>query len=601
MDDRQTPLGRLFAVLRFVARRTFVEPVRRGRVTEDPEYPWRPGISSILVVSTALYVAVVVMAFFASRLREFGEVTTSPSLTLPSLAVLVVVPAIILGSALPYVAACHWRHPVRYAVFGGLIAAYGVVLLGALGTSAGWVLIGLCAVPMTVLAFARRRAPVARWEAPVAVLFFGTLLLLAFVSGDQEGIATLGRLLGFLSWLVMPSVFGAGAAIVEIATGAAAWTARGVWEAAHSGWRRVGLVAFAGLVVWTLAANVWALVAGGDPDLAPGRVAVTLVIVLAVGAATLAIGWVVPQGLRPGVQVDADDVSTAWPDTSRLIAYAFAAAYIIGPWVWSWASLGGLDPYRTLLLVVSLGLGAWAVRTGRRGAAVPAVILAAAASSTFLIQMAVFWRVAWFSNGAMTLVLDALALAVLALLLVRRRLTADRLLGIATALLLTRFYLLRDYFDEPFTNLFALSGASVALAVGLIWRQLTEYEYTRRGSRWFPVDARVLFGLGNMLLIGVCILAENAAGSSATTALGHVEGLADETVGTALYLAATLSSVLIAWRGREGGEQRPGEEFRIDRVTRVEPKDTVPAPRRADDHVRVEPKAGVPDPGAGRG
>lgn len=572
-EPTATAAQRVRGVLRFVARRTFVDPVRRGRMAEEPEFPWPRGIRTVVAIATVLYIAMVALAVVGTRLREVTPVVSGGAVSLPLPVVLVMIPAIIFGSAGFFVAACHWRHPVRYLIFAALIFSYGFVSLESamlMGT--------LLALPMIILAIVRRRTRVARWEMPLAVLFFGLLTTNVIVAPQEEApLATLTSMLQYLSWLAYPSVFAAGAAIVEIAVGAASWTARGVWEAAYSGARRVGWALFTLLIVWTLLADVLALT-DGSVEVLPGRLLVALIVVILVGLAALTIGWLVPMGRRPGVPVDADDVSTAWVRASRPIVMGFAGAYLLGPLIWDTVTFGGLSTYHSLQFVLSLLFVGLAIRAARRGAATTAVILATSAASTFLIQLLNALRISLVSGQALTLALDGMTLLILVGLLVSRRLTPDRLLAIATAFLLSRFYTIRDWFDEPFTNLFAVSGASAALAVGLVWRQLTEYEFTRRGTSSFRIDARVLLGLGNMLLIGVCILAGTVAGSASPTSLDQVEELADRNIGTTLYLAATLSSLLIAWRGREGGDQRPGEEFDVTPLARIEPKATVPAP-----------------------
>lgn len=582
MADQNTPSTkeptatagqRVWGVLRFVAHRTFVEPVRRGRMSEDPEFPWPRGIRVLVVIATVLYTALVALSVVGTRLREVTPVVAGGSMSLPVLVILVMIPAIIFGSAGFFVAACHWRHPVRYAIFAALVISYvfassGIVML------VGAVL----ALPMIVLSIVRRRARVARWEMPLAVFFFGILTSSIIMEPrDVTPLDALAMLLQFLSWMAYPSVFAAGAAIVEIAVGAASWTARGVWEATYSGSRRAGWTLFALLIVWTLLADVLSLTEG-SVEVLPSRLLVALIVVVLVGLVALMIGWLVPMGMRPGVPVDADDVSAAWVRASRPIVMGFAGAYLLGPLIWDAVTFGGLSTYHSLQFVLSIFFLVLAIRAARRGEATTAVILATSAASTFLIQSLNALRVSLVSGQALTLVLDGLTLLILVGLVVARRLTPDRLLAIATAFLLSRFYTIRDWFDEPFTNLFAVSGASAALAVGLIWRQLTEYEFTQRGTSVFRVDARVLLGLGNMLLIGVCILAGTVAGSASPASLDQVEGVADRNIGTTLYLAATLSSLLIAWRGREGGDQRPGEEFGVTALARIEPKATVPAP-----------------------
>lgn len=559
-----------WSVVRFVAGRTFLDPVRRGRITERPEDPWPRALRPVVFVATLLYAGLAVLALVGIRMRSWMPVVGNGTLSLPVPVVTFIIAGAVLGSSLWFLGACHWRHPVRYLV---MLPTVGMTVGAAVYNPIALAILVVFALLMIV----RRRRRLAAWELPLVVAL-SSFSLWTILGRASDPLAVLTEWLTPTALLIAPSMLGAGAAIAEISVGAASWTMRGFWEASGGRRRTPGLVLLIGVVVWTVIDA--GLVIGEFSE--PARWVSSFLLVFLVGVAMLVIGWLVPQGLRPGVAVDADDISRAWPSTSRTLVFGYTGAivgtiplgFLVGE---GW---GTLSAWRLGFLCLGVVFLVSAVVVARRGHEVKSALLAAFGMGTLVINVSIAVGRAWVLD-AVPLSVDLLALCVLVWLLIRRRWTSDRLLAIGTVLLLGRFFGLRDLFDEPFTHVLGLSGAAVALAVGLIWRQLTEYEYTQRGSDRFPVDTRVLIGLGNMILVGVIIVMGGVGGAASGIDVDTYESLGDREIGLFLYLCAAMASLLLAWRGREGGDQRPGAEYRVG------PHPHTPAP--------VQPPASPPD------
>lgn len=572
-----SPTRRLIALVRFVATRTFVDPVRRGRIAEDPEFPWPRGLALVVAITYAVYAILVVLAFTGTRLREAVTVVLdAQGVSVPWPVVGVLTMALVLIAGLGFVASARMRHPLRYVIAIGMIYAFlprgPVTVLIAVGILGLWVWLSL-----------RHRRRIGWWEVPVAVTAFSALLI-----GEILNAATLGqptfevitRSTSRLTWLAIPSVLGAGAAITELSVSVASWTARGVWEATAGLRRAIPLALLAALVLWTGISHGRTLAAGGI-DVSTTSLLTAAGYVILVALAALGVLLLVPRGLRPGVPVDTDDISAAWPEASRPLVNGFALVVLGAPFVALLLSGVGWqnNAYALLFCLLAVYFGWRAIRVARRGQDTVAVLFAAFAAASLLTQIGLFTNLP-IATVAIPIVVDVLALLALAGLLITRSATGDRLLAVATVLLLTRVYGLRGFLDEPFTNLFALSSATGALAVGLVWRQLTEYERTRTGSVAFPIDVRVLLALANTTLIGMAVVLGAVGSANSLLDLGSLENLADTEIGGVLYLAAASAGLLLAWRGREGGDQQPGEEFTIDAGGAIEPKATVPAPPR---------------------
>ncbi|MDO5500222.1 MAG: hypothetical protein Q4F67_11155, partial [Propionibacteriaceae bacterium] len=99
------------------------------------------------------------------------------------------------------------------------------------------------------------------------------------------------------------------------------------------------------------------------------------------------------------------------------------------------------------------------------------------------------------------------------------------------------------------------------LVVGLLWRQLTEYSVARGDSTRFPNSARVMLALANMTLVSLSLATfALSAGHTSAASPELFASVGDSHLGGALFTASILAGVLLALRGREGGELSPGSE-----------------------------------------
>lgn len=325
----------------------------------------------------------------------------------------------------------------------------------------------------------------------------------------------------------------------------------------------VGGIVLGGLVVAAVATGIgiWR-----TPTIGPGEYATSAVLLVLTGALALAVLRLVPRGDRPGIQVDPDDLVRHWPTVSLVLAVAFTVA-LFGPFPVSQAarwwglslplSVGWFG--EVALLPASLVGAAWLARRRRPAAA---VIVTAFGLHAAFVPIAT--RLGFpMSNESTLFAVLAAALAALVFLVVTRRLSADRALAIATVLLVGSVFPFREYLDEPFSVLATVSNTTAGLLLGMAWRQLTEYGFTRRESPGFPAAARVLLGTANLTLVASAVAMHALAAGSGVMSLGLIENVGDEVMGTSLLYAVAVAGLLLGVRGREGGDAAAGEEFQL--------------------------------------
>ncbi len=587
-----TILTRLWQVLRFIVLHTFIDPIRSGHLKENPQHPWPRRMRWLVGISVGLYALLTVLGLAAGRLRML-DLATGRGQSIPWATGPFLLLAAIVGLSLAYLAAVHagWRLQLPLAV---LLA----VVLGGTPTSPG--LSGLLPTAVALLVLFgfglwRRRRPLNPWEFVVALLVIGSLLasrLLAplFIGAgmQQWGLTLLGYWISLLTVITAPSALLAGAAMTELAVRLGAWTARGVWEAvpgADPGTRTRRLIGgwlLAVVVVGSLAREVWLAVT--DVNMEPAGIALAAGYLLLVAAAGLAVLRFAPGSVARGVPTDVDDLASAWSRTSWPLALLLALSVFGGVVLQLLFSLFGLRRVRldsfwtgglaaVAAAAVAIGLGVLWARRGRTAAA----LLATVFGGGLLVTQLVLLLQVTFDTRQIVSASVLLATGVLIWLLVTRRLTADRGLAIASLLLIGRLHEYRDIIDEPLAAIFAATGGGALLLLGLLWRQLTEYQMARGHSRTLPHYVRVLLALANMTLIGMTVSHFALSGSPGTAQLKVLENGGDDQLGGALLLAALVAGLLLAVRGREGGDQRPGEEFRVDHPILVEPKSPLAA------------------------
>ncbi|WP_425310785.1 hypothetical protein AADG42_19075 [Ammonicoccus fulvus] len=546
----------ILAVGRFVFDRAFADPVREGRLKETAEHPWPRGVRAIVIAAYGLFVVLALAVAGSTGLRLL-PLLADGDVSLPWVAVPVLLIAVVVALSLLYVAALHIWWPLRLAILGVLTLA--LVSLPAVGPAGTWVNVAGAAL-LILFAVLRARRAFSVWEFVFALFVFGHLLVLRLagplVIGVEHGgmqvsvIAYWGTL---LTVFATPAVIMAGAAMTELVVRAGSWTARGIGESVlgRPRPRLLGGLLLGVLIAWSLAQETWGLVTDPRRDLSAMPIAALVLGVVAVVA--LGVLRLAPHGDHPGVPVDPDDVADAYGPISWPLAFLLAGWVFIGVLTTLIDSILGTDLELgrwvtwTLFVAGGLAVGIREVRRSRPAAALIAVVLAV--SSPFAQVLLMF---GWGTPISMLITVEVIA-AVLLLgwLLVTRTLTADRAIALAGVLLLSRLHQFRELLAEPLVAVFALSGTSAALLVGLVWRQLTEYAGARGDSARFPNPSRLLLSLANVTMISLAIALFALAGEAGVTDLALIEGIGDGELGGALLHAAMLAGLLLALRGRE--------------------------------------------------
>lgn len=574
-------LQRVWAVLKFVIVKTFVEPITEGRLRDDHRPPWPRGLRAIVAIGVVLYALLTTVAVFAKPLRDLSLMVMPDGLSMPRLLVPLLMVAISFILAAAYTGVLHvvwWaRWPAVIAICAVAVGTPNTGQLLALSVQ----VFGLLA--LLVFTAVRGRKRFASGEFLVALLILGHIFVAGFlqtgagaVMGDATALATLQGTLLRLTMYAAPALMLTGAAMLELTVTVSTWTARGVWEGIMASHHRrlVGAVLMGVLLVITWVVEIGRLVEAG-PGYTPGDIAggmAYLVVALALGALVLRAA---PRSHRPGVPVDGDDIASDWNASSITLAVALAlvlfgdsiAGSLLGVFgVQIPPVLGGVVVVLGGLVLIRLG-----VARARANQVARALLLTlmgfslASGKLTLLMSWGITTDAIWFAAVVG-------ATGVLIWLVVRQRLTPDRGLALATVFVVSRAYDVREWLDNPFTELSALSGTSMALLVGLLWRQLTEYQFTRGGSRRFPQPSRVLVAVANMSLVGLAITAGALSLGQGVLSIDQMEQIGSTELGGALLTAVLVASLLIAWLGREGGDAAPGAEFQLLPMTLIEQK-----------------------------
>ncbi|GAB3709487.1 hypothetical protein [Mariniluteicoccus flavus] len=563
------PLRRIGTVARFVLGRAIVEPIRTGSLRRTDAWPRH--LLPFVVVGLVVYTAMTAIAIFAGTLRGMTLVHWG-DLSLPWLTLGPFLMAISLVLALAYAAALHVNPWVRVPA---LLVVMTLATQNPLLVESPMLKLVMAIEVVVLVAFAalRWRSHYSPWEVvvPLAVIGTGLVARMMFAQSPSESFVGAQQVvqIALLSFTVLmwatPSVLMAGAAMAELTISTASWAARGTWEAVMTGRRArpIGAALLGGLVVASVVSAVFAL---RSPVNTPLGIASALTLFVLTALVGLGVLRFVPRGDRPGVQVDPDDLVQGWPTVSLAVAIVFSVVMfgpfpidqLLGWWGLSLPVVPGVA-LQVAALPVALVCG---VALARRARPAAAMIVAAVGIHTAYVPLA---NLAGFPlNHAQSLLAVAgLAVAVLAYLLVTRRLSADRGLAVGSVFIVTTVYPFRSVLDEPFSLLATVSGTTGGLLLGLAWRQLTEYGFTRHDSRGFPAASRVLVGTANLTLVASAVAMHAAAAGSGVMNLGLLENIGDETMGGSLLYAVCAAGLLLALRGREGGDARAGDEFQI--------------------------------------
>lgn len=560
-------------MLRFLARRVILDPVREGSLRDTG---WPPGLRAIVIAGLVLYLVSVLLAVFAQPVRDRTELVLQIDTTVPVLVMPLLVTILLFALTCLFTAALHMVWWVRLLVTVLTVA----VLVQPVDLGDGWqatdVISVVGALLLLGLVAARWVGRFVWWEFVIALALIGGTFVARFLIASTEAVPIQRPLImysgavqvfAFLWILAVPVAFLAGAAMAELTTSTITWTVTTVWQGLNVWRRRIlpfGFALLIALFAFLVGRTAWDLVRG---DLDAGWAA--LLAGTAYAIPPIVLCWLVtwradrvPRGDR-AVRPDPDDIPAAWGNTAPALALLLAIGLIgdslVGVTLNAFGISGVIErvleisssPIGSMVrsfstAAVALAAALWLSGRGRR-----IVPLGLAAFGGLLATDVLFSRLGlfWSYEGLLTGITLA-AMGVFGWLLIRRELTAERGLALVTVLLLVAVFEYRDVIFEPITALIGLAGVGSALMVGLIWRLLTDNGFARGDSKRFPQAGRVLLAIANATF-GVAVLALDALmGGHWMGDLTPFEGSGDRYLGVSMFLAVMYTGLALALHGR---------------------------------------------------
>ena len=541
---------------------TFVEPVADGRPTPSR---WPAGMTVLGWTTGALVVVLGAVSVFAGFLRaHFPFIASQASnRSIPEILLPLFVAVVIWTLGLAH---CALIRLAWYIKLPGLaVAASGMVTLGVF--SMARVLVLAVAVvsylAVIIIVFARRRSTYAWWEFPLITTLIAISWLVELLApGVGAQIANDVRLVGIeqeltdFAAVAMPALIAAGVAPALITVSAAeAIAVRPVP-------RVLTMLGAVAVVAWRLITTIQTV--SGDSVEQGSQALLASVITLGLTALALILIWRLSprrEVVRPG------ELPELWTTWSFAVAVMMTgAAVLMVPLTlvyFSWitfhlpgesvvASLfGGAQAVNSTWwrAVPGTALGIGAIVLARRGRIGEASLLAAVcvymvtgALGTVLPPAMLRAR----TPDAIAAITSWLAIVVLIVLFVTRRLTRQRLAGLLTVLLVGALYTYRNALDDPVSAILGYAGLGIAL-FGLIWQAITGAHFTRHGSKRFPEPTRIFAYLANTLFaFAVVAFVATTRVQVSGIALSDLESTGDAGLGTPLLVAAT---VLGLWYG----------------------------------------------------
>lgn len=581
--------NRIARFVMFVVKRVLGTPIAEGRLINNG---WPGGLGGIVAVSGCCYTALIIATGGAIWLRGHGSMLYSPpGLTIPLNALPAVLAGVAMSLACLLTAALHATWWVRLSV---LVVIESLVLNQVSWsdphpqTISKWVVAFLLAVFVVV----RRHGRFHWLEFVVAMVLTGAATTVqttwSQVSGPVRSVdMVVNNLLLFLvpMWsMATPLALLGGAAMVELTSATSVWMVTGAWRAIASTGHRASLARLGvGLLLLARSAQLGYAVATDTSGvyraapLALGAVEFGLVVVAA---------WLIQYRAvrRPEVtwRPDPDDITTRWSAVSLWIAIIVAVP-MRGP-LFVQSILSGLavpsvitDPIgdfsggwrtyaRAMASILVMFVLAW-VWSGRGRRRAPVIMTCVGG----VMLCAILNSVLHPDVSAPGLVLGATVAAIVvgSWLLTTRRMTTESGVALTVVLLLTTAYHYRDIIDEPLTTLFAVSGVSAGLVVGLIWRLFTDNGWARADSARFPRATRVLVALASSLFAVTTVATVALSGGKFPLSISSMESLGDQFLGRGLVVAVCASALMVAVSGRRVRDVPYG------------PRDPLVRPRRA--------------------
>lgn len=567
--------ARAVDLLRLFVTRVFADPIRSGRLRD---VGWPQGLRVLVVLAASCFVVGVAIVVGSSRLREWLPigVPNTVGFSMPRPLLWLVLTLVLVSVALLQTAALHGARWFRVLGLLGTIVVMGS--WGIRGTHDGSLLSSattiLLIIVLLVLAITRARRTFVWWEFPVVLALVGGSVIGGLVSigynerqfGFDFGPVLLQQSLQVMGEFALPAAIAAGTAVAELTVSATLVATRISHRYAM---RRTAFLVLAGVLLLRLVQSAWEIV-----RLDPYRHDLRTVLgsVLGVLLVALVAGALLRLAHRHGRAIRISDLTE---DLSRLalpvgaalmlvvlplLVFSFLVQVVVildptgtvGRLPFDWNDLSGTVTTMLPRLLLAVALLVLAIRSARRGQSERAVLfgcigmLLVLRSSNFLTRGALPDMT---DLDVFNLVATAVTVVVAGVLVVRRRLTGERALGLAGLLVLSALFAHRDFVSDPLGAVLGFSGAALVL-FGLCWDFLTGCEVGNQGSVRFPLPTRVMLLSANFLF-GVTVLAfvSLVRDPDATLSLEDFATLGDELLGTALLVAA-VAGVLSAVRGQ---------------------------------------------------
>lgn len=568
--------------VREVARRTLteflghvvVEPVREGRLRD---VGWPFGLRAIVVVAVVGYIVAAALVLFSGPLREWVPLEAQSGaalLTLPRTLVWIVLALTALATTLAASGALHAPAWLRW-----IMTVFVVIVL--LFTSVpdqedvplARLVTALACVGLVVFVALRGGRGFRWWEfVVIAALVWGPLTVTAAVLTAVNRLAgydfvplLLSLMLSLLGQLAVPAALAAGAAVASFTVSSALWAAKVVRRVIGA---TAVYVVLAAVALWR-AVDVALGAAGLAADPA-GLAGAGLLLVLIAGC-WVALARIRPVPAEPSAQGMADRVdglalvvaaftTTTLPATPLLVLAQVAIGFG-APVDFATVFLAVTEVLTATTVVYAVRaagavvLIALAVRQARRGRrTLPELMAAIGVAGLIIAATALFGFPLLWAPDALAALGALLALAVLVVALVRRRLTASRATSVLVALLMSALFAYREIVTDPIAFLLGFAGGAVVL-FGFVWAFLTENGVANEHSRAYPRPARVQLVLANgVFAITVLAFLALARDPEAAVSLGQLAAAGAQAYGDPLVAAGLLLALWAAVRGREVGE-----------------------------------------------